>query len=157
MEKCEHFLSAMKIFLGSDHGGFAMKKEITAFLRECFSHAEILDLGCDDENSVDYPEFGAKVAHAVTSSADSFGIVFCGSGIGISIAANKIHGARAALCFNSTLARLSRQHNNANILAIGGRTTGIEIAKDMVKTFLESDFEGGRHERRVGQIADLES
>lgn len=147
----------MNIFLGSDHGGFAMKKEIKAFLGEYFSNAEICDCGCDDENSVDYPEFGEKVAREVVKNPKSVGIVFCGSGIGISIAANKIHGIRASLCTNSTMANLAKRHNNANILALGGRTTGIEVAKDIVKTFLESEFERGRHERRVGQIADLES
>ncbi len=146
----------MKIFLGSDHGGFALKTEIAIFLKEHFPESEIVDIGCNSEDSVDYPSFGASVAREVVMHSSSFGIVFCGSGIGISIAANKIPGARVALCTNSTMANLARRHNNANILALGGRITEIEIAKDIVKTFFKSSFEGGRHQRRIEQIAEIE-
>jgi len=146
----------MKIFLGADHGGFQLKKEIFAFLKTEFPDAEIVDLGTDDEKSVDYPAFGAAVATKVVENPKSLGVIFCGTGIGISIAANKIAGARAALCENSTAARLARQHNDANILALGGRMIGGELARDIVKTFFKNKFEGGRHARRVGQISDLE-
>ncbi len=102
--------------------------------------------------SVDYPKFGKAVAEKTVSTPDSLGIAVCGTGIGISIAANKVCGARAALCTTPTHARLAREHNNANILALGERITGVELAKDIVHTFLKTDFEGGRHERRVKLI-----
>lgn len=140
----------MKIFLGADHGGYLLKEEIKTLLSDLEYEAK--DLGTSGPDSVDYPPFGKAVAEKVVSDPESLGIVICGSGIGISIAANKVSGARAALCTTSTHARLSRQHNNANILALGERMTGVEIAKDIVKTFLETEFEGGRHERRVCQI-----
>lgn len=143
----------MKIYLGADHGGFALKQELQQLLVE--SGHEVEDLGTYDDSSVDYPEFGKAVARKTVVDPDSLGIVICGTGIGISIAANKVSGARAALCFTSTHARLARQHNNANILALGARTTGTEVAKDILNTFLTTDFEGGRHERRVGQLDDI--
>ncbi len=143
----------MKIYLGADHGGFALKQELQQLLVE--SGHEVEDLGTHDDSSVDYPEFGKAVALKTVADPDSLGIVICGTGIGISIAANKVSGARAALCFTSTHARLARQHNNANILALGARTTGTEVAKDILNTFLTTDFEGGRHERRVGQLDDI--
>jgi ribose 5-phosphate isomerase B len=140
----------MKVFLGADHGGYHLKGEIKTLLGELGHSVE--DMGTNSSESVDYPPYGKAVAERVVSEPNSIGIVICGSGIGISIAANKVPGARAALCTTSTHARLSRQHNNANILALGERMTGVELAKDIVKTFLETDFEGGRHERRVCQI-----
>ncbi len=144
----------MKIYLGADHGGFALKEVIKAFLLH--QEIDIEDLGTDSEESVDYPQFGRAVAEAVVNESNTLGIVICGTGIGISIAANKVRGARAALCTTSTHARLAREHNNANILSLGGRMTGAELAKDIVHTFLHTDFEGGRHEMRVGQISKME-
>ena len=140
------------LFLGSDHGGFSLKKELIEYLEK--EGQEVIDLGCDNEESVDYPLFGRAVAKEVVLNEGSLGIVICGTGIGISLAANKVEGARAALCTNGTMARLSREHNNANILALGARIVGGELAKDIVKIFLKSTFEGGRHERRVGQIEE---
>jgi ribose 5-phosphate isomerase B len=151
-EKC--FSGIMKVYLGTDHGGYEQKESIKLFLDSL--GVEYEDLGAYSEQSVDYPSFGKKVAEAVKESRGSCGIVFCGTGIGISIAANKVSGVRAALCTTPTHARLARQHNNANVLALGGRMTGIELAKDIVQTFLESSFKGGRHERRVGQISAIE-
>jgi ribose 5-phosphate isomerase B len=140
----------MKIFFAADHGGFDLKEELKPYV-EKMGHT-IEDLGTHKNESVDYPQFGKNAAEAVVNNPNTLGIIICGTGIGISIAANKIAGARAAVCTSTTHARLTRQHNNANLLAIGARITGIEVAKDIVKTFLETDFEGGRHQRRVGQI-----
>lgn len=140
----------MKIYMGADHGGFVLKKYIKTFLED--QSYEIEDLGTNSADSVDYPEYGKAVAEKVVADEGSLGIVICGTGIGISIAANKVEGARAALCTTSTHARLTKEHNNANILAMGERMTGTELAKDIVHTFLKTDFEGGRHERRVCKI-----
>lgn len=140
----------MKIFLGSDHAGVDLKAELIEYITELGHETE--DLGPYSTDSVDYPQYGKKVAETVVNTPGTLGIAICGTGIGISIAANKVKGARAATCTTSTHARLTRQHNNANILALGARMTGIEVAKDTVKTFLETEFEGGRHERRVCQI-----
>ncbi len=145
----------MKIYLGADHGGYSLKEELKAILLS--SGYQVEDLGTNSADSVDYPAFGKAVAQKTVADSDAFGIVICGTGIGISIAANKVDGARAALCFTSTHARLARQHNNANVLALGARTTGAEIAKDIVTTFLATDFEGGRHQRRVEQLSASES
>lgn len=142
----------MKIIFGSDHGGFELKLQLIPFVKELGFDVE--DIGNYSTDSVDYPEYGKKVAQKVSQDSDTLGIIFCGTGIGISIAANKVEGIRAALCTTPTHARLTRQHNNANILALGGRMTGIELAKDIVKTFLETKFEGGRHKRRVHQIEE---
>lgn len=142
----------MKIYLGSDHGGFVLKNYIKTFLEDQSYTVE--DLGTKSAESVDYPQYGKAVAEKVVGDADSLGIVVCGTGIGISIAANKVKGARAALCTTSTHARLAKEHNNANILALGERMTGTELAKDIVHTFLKTDFEGGRHKRRVCQIEE---
>lgn len=141
----------MKIILGSDHGGFALKQVIKQFLSESGYVYE--DLGCLSEDACDYPEFGRKVAQECIRKK-SFGIIVCGTGIGISIAANKVEGARCALCMNSTLARLARQHNDANVLALGGRIIGDELAKDIVKVFLSTPFsQEKRHINRVAQLS----
>ena len=118
---------------------------------------EVLDLGTNSTDSVDYPEFGHAVGHAVADKKAEFGIVVCGTGIGISIAANKVPGVRAALCTNTTMARLTREHNNANIIAFGARIVGIEKAKDIVKAYLNAEFQGGRHEKRIAMIHEIES
>lgn len=139
------------IAFASDHAGFALKQELIAFLRELGDY-EALDLGPDSEASVDYPDYGRKAAEAVTSGKAHLAIIICGSGIGISIAANRQAGARAALCQNSTMARLAREHNDANMLALGARLIGSEIAKDCLRAFLTSPFGGGRHAGRVAKL-----
>lgn len=138
-----------KIYIGSDHGGYHLKKDIIDMLGADY---EFIDQGCDSEASVDYPQYGRMVAEKVVADG-VLGIVICGTGIGISISANKVKGARCALCTNSTMARLAKEHNNANILALGGRIIGTELAKDIVQTFIETPFsEGERHQRRILEI-----
>ena len=141
----------MKIALGSDHGGYEVKEKIKQYLvkREGI---ELIDFGTNSVESVDYPKYGHLVAKSIVGKEADFGILICGTGIGISIAANKIKGIRAANCANTTMARLSRQHNDANILALGARIVGDVIALDIVDEFLSASFEGGRHQKRVDQI-----
>ncbi|MCQ2439866.1 MAG: ribose 5-phosphate isomerase B [Oscillospiraceae bacterium] len=141
--------------IASDHGGFALKQEIMAHLKD--TGVEFEDLGTYSEESVDYPVYAAKLGKAVAAGEFERGILICGTGIGISIAANKIHGVRCALCSDCYSAEMSRRHNNANVLAMGGRTLGVELAKKITDTFLHTDFEGGRHERRVNLIMALET
>ena len=140
----------MKIGFGSDHGGVELKDSLLKYVAE--KGYEVADYGTTGNESVDYPEFAANVAIAVLSGEVDKGIICCGSGIGISISANKFPGIRAALCHDYYSAKMSRMHNNANILAMGGRTTGIEIAKEMVDVWLTTEFEGGRHQRRIDLI-----
>ncbi len=140
----------MKIGIGSDHGGFDLKEELRLYLEE--QGLEIVDYGTYNKESVDYPEYGKKVGQAVLDGEVERGIVVCGTGIGISLAANKLKGIRCALCSETYSARMSRQHNNANMLALGGRVVGPDLAKDIVDIWLATEFEGGRHERRVGKI-----
>lgn len=143
----------MKIAIASDHGGFALKQNVIMYL-EAEGH-EVSDLGCYSEESVDYPQFGRSCAQAVARHNADRGIVICGSGIGISIAANKVKGIRCALCTSVEMAKLSRQHNNANMLALGGRLTELPDALDIVRAWLTTEFEGGRHERRVAQLDEM--
>ena len=143
------------IYIGCDHGGFALKQEIFKYIKEDLA-LEIEDLGCHDTSSVDYPDYAEKVCKKVVSE-NAQGILICGTGIGISIAANKINGIRCALCSEPFSAEMTRKHNNANVLAMGGRTTGPELAKSIVKAFLSTDFEGGRHQKRLDKIAALEN
>ena len=140
----------MKIALGADHGGFGLKEQIKKHLED--KGHEVLDLGTNSTDSVDYPEFGRAVGEAVVEGKADRGIVVCGTGIGISIAANKVKGVRAALCNNTTMARLTREHNDANVLALGARMVGDVLALEMVDTFLATEFEGGRHATRVAKI-----
>lgn len=144
----------MKIAIGADHAGFEAKEKIKKQLDEMNIAYE--DLGTNSLESVDYPEFGAKVGRAVRDGQVDEGIVVCGSGIGIAIAANKIHGVRAAQAWNEETAKLARQHNNANILSIGSRVTAAEDIPKIVKAWFDAKFEGGRHERRVNEITELE-
>lgn len=144
----------MNIYLGSDHGGFELKEALKPFLIEAGHH--VMDQGTDSPASVDYPDYAKAVGEAVLADEGSLGIVICGTGIGISIAANKIKGIRAALCSEEFSARMARRHNNANVLALGGRTTGVELAKSIVEVFLSESFEGDRHARRVQKICGLE-
>jgi ribose 5-phosphate isomerase B len=143
-----------RIAIGSDHAGYQLKEQLAEHLRE--QGHEIEDLGTDSEESVDYPDFGAAVARAVVGGEADYGVCVCGTGIGIGIAANKVKGARAAVVHDTTSARMARQHNNANVVCVGARLTGVQSAKDAVDAFLTAEFEGGRHQRRIDEITDLE-
>ena len=143
----------MKIGIGSDHGGFELKEFIRKTLSE--EGIEVVDYGTYSMESVDYPDFGKKTAEAVISGEVERAIVICGTGIGISIAANKVKGIRCALCGDVFSARMSREHNDANMLGLGGRVLGVGLAMEIVHTFLNSKFEGGRHGRRVEKLNDI--
>ena len=145
----------MKLALASDHGGYALKEAIKKYINENYYEIEILDLGTDSEESVDYPEYGKKAGEAVASGEVSRAVICCGTGIGISIAANKVKGVRCALCTSTHMAEMTRKHNDANILALGGRTTSEEDAFEIVKVWLETEFEGGRHQRRVDMLDNM--
>ena len=140
----------MKIALGADHGGYELKEQVKKYLND--KGFEVLDLGAHSTESVDYPEFGKAVGNAVAEGKADRGIIICGTGIGISIAANRIPGVRAALCTNTTMAKLTREHNDANVLALGARMVGDVLAIDMIETFLTTEFEGGRHATRIAKI-----
>lgn len=142
------------IALGSDHGGFALKERIKEYLD--FHGLDYRDYGCADESSCDYPVYAKAAAEAVASGQCEKGIVICTTGIGISIAANKVHGVRCALCTDSLMAEMCRRHNDANMLAMGAGIVGGNLAERMVEVFLTTEFEGGRHARRVGLISDIE-
>jgi len=144
----------MKIAVGSDHRGFRVKQRVVNLLRQ-LGH-EVLDAGPEGESSVDYPDFALLVGLAVGHGEVDRGILICGTGIGMTIAANKVPGIRAALCSDIYTARMSREHNDANVLTLGGRLMGPEMALDILKMWLETDFAGDRHRRRIGKIADLE-
>jgi ribose 5-phosphate isomerase B len=144
----------VRVAIGSDHAGFRLKQQLKAFLIE--EDHEVIDVGTDSEEPVDYPGFCAAAArHAVEGRADR-AIVLGGSGQGEQIVANKVRGVRAALCNDLYLARLSRAHNDANVLAIGGRVVAPELAKEIVQLWLSTPFEGGRHVRRLEQVAEIE-
>ena len=143
----------MIISAGADHGGFELKDKLVALLRK--EGYEVIDNGTNSPDSVDYPDFAQAVAHDILEKRADFGLLVCGSGIGISIAANRFKGIRAALVTNPDYARLSRQHNNANIIALGGRFTSYEDAEKWLKIFLSTPFEGGRHERRIEKIDNI--
>ena len=144
----------MKVAIGSDHAGFDYKEIVKKHLEE--KGFQVIDKGTYSKESVDYPIFGEAVAQAVASGQADRGIVICGTGIGISISANKVKGIRAALCTNEYMARMARKHNDANILAFGARVLGIDVALGIVDVFFETEFEGGRHERRVNEIKNIE-
>ena len=144
----------MKIAVGSDHGGLTLKEAIVSFLQG--RNIEVIDLGTNSESSVDYPDFGEKVARTVAEGKADQGIVVCGTGIGISIAANKIPGIRAALVTDLFMARMAREHNDANALALGGRILTPEQGCELVAAWLDATFEGGRHQGRLDKIAALE-
>jgi ribose 5-phosphate isomerase B len=144
----------VKIAIGSDHGGFPLKGVLVDFLRN--RSIDVIDVGTGSETSVDYPDFGEMVAKIVAGGEAESGIVICGTGIGISIAANKVPGIRAALVTDSFMARMAREHNNANILALGGRVLKPDSACEMVAAWLDAEFEGGRHQSRLDKITQLE-
>lgn len=143
----------MKICMASDHGGFELKNIILKHLQ--IKGYNVLDLGTDSIDSVDYPDFAIKAVKSILNKECSRGIIMCGTGIGISISANRFPGIRAALCWDSLTAKLSRQHNNSNILAMGGRLIGVELAKEIVDVWLNTEFDGGRHEGRINKIDEL--
>lgn len=145
----------MKIYAGSDHAGWSLKQRLVA-AAGAWGH-EVVDLGPADAERVDYPDFGAKVGRAVAQDPGSRGLLVCGSGIGIGIAANKVAGVRAVTAWDETSARLSREHNDANVFAVGERLVEGDQAEAMLKVWLETEFEGGRHAGRVAKIAALDA
>ena len=145
----------MKLAIGCDHGGFELKQEIIKFL-ESEGH-EVKDFGTHSTESCDYPDISLPVAEAIVAKEFELGILICGTGIGIGIAANKVPGIRAALCSDTFSAHATRQHNNANILTMGQRVVGTGLAIDIVKTFISSKFEGDRHQKRIDKISAIEA
>lgn len=145
----------MKIAIGNDHAALELKNHIVDYLVK--EGHEVVNFGTDTPASTDYPIYGARVAHAVANGECERGVVICGTGIGISISANKVKGIRCALCSEPVSAKLTRQHNNANVLAMGARIIGPAMAEEIVHTFLTTEFEGGRHSRRVDLITKLEN
>ncbi|HIY55266.1 MAG TPA: ribose 5-phosphate isomerase B [Candidatus Dorea merdavium] len=145
----------MKIGIGNDHAAVEMKQEIAEYLKG--KGYEVVNYGTDTYESCNYPEYGEKVGRAVASGEVDLGILICGTGVGISLAANKVKGIRAVVCSEPYSAKLSRQHNNTNILAFGARVIGIEMAKMIVDEWLNAEFLGGRHQTRVDMIMDIEN
>lgn len=141
------------VAIAADHAGFQLKETLKAELDAL--GFDVIDLGPDSEESVDYPDFGEKMARAIREGKAQRGVIICGSGIGISIAANRFAEVRSALCHDGLTARLARQHNDANVLALGSRIIGVDTAKDCLRNFLATPFEGGRHERRVNKLTEL--
>lgn len=144
----------MRIFVGSDHAGFALKEHVKSHLTKA-GH-DVVDVGTHSEESVDYPDYAAKVARAVASGEAETGVLVCGTGFGMEIAANKVRGVRAVQVMDPELAVMARKHNNANVLTLAGRYTDPGTAERIVDAFLSTEFEGGRHERRVEKIAAIE-
>ena len=145
-------MSTQTIAIACDHGAYALKEHIVGYLKA--KGLEVLDLGVNSSESVDYPDFGYKLAEAIKNDRAQNGILLCGSGIGISIAANRFPEIRCALVHDVTGARLCREHNDANVIAFGGRMIGPDLCEECVDTFLETDFEGGRHQRRVDKLSN---
>lgn len=144
----------MKIAIGCDHGGYLLKQDVLVWLEE--HDIDFEDVGCYSRESVDYPIYGEKVARAVAAGEADYGIVICTTGIGISIAANKVKGIRCAHCTDTLSAEMTRRHNNANVLAMGAGLTGTNVALRMVEVFLNTEFEGGRHQRRVDLLDNIQ-
>ena len=145
----------MNIGIGNDHAEVEMKMQIREYL-ESLGH-EVVNYGVDTTERCNYPEIGEKVGRAVAAGEVECAVLICGTGVGISIAANKVHGVRAAVCSDITTAHLVKEHNNANIIAFGARIVGIETAKDIVKAYLDAKFLGGRHQTRIDMISDIET
>ena len=145
----------MKIGIGNDQAAVDMKKEVVAFLEE--KGYEVVNFGTDTKDSCHYPEYGRKVAEAVAAKEVDLGILICGTGVGISLAANKVKGIRAVVCSEPYSAKLSRQHNNTNVLAFGARVIGIELAKMIIEEWLDAEFMGGRHQDRIDMIMEIEN
>jgi ribose 5-phosphate isomerase B len=146
---------SMKLAIGCDHGGFELKEEILKFIKTV-ANIEVSDFGPAAKESVDYPDFGKKVAEAVSRGTMDRGILICGTGIGMSIVANRYPGVRAALCHDHFTAQMSREHNDANILVMGERVIGKGVALEIVKTWLDTEFGGGRHQNRLDKITQIE-
>ena len=144
----------MKIAIGCDHGGIVLKDAVTSTLEAL--GAEVVDLGTNSSDSVDYPTYGLKVAETVASGQCDAGVIMCGTGIGISISANKVPGIRCAVVTNTYMAQLTKNHNNANIISLGGRVITPDEAKDIVTAWYTAEYEGGRHQRRLDMITDIE-
>jgi ribose 5-phosphate isomerase B len=141
------------IAIASDHGGFELKEQVREWLKEL--GADVDDFGCYDRSSVDYPDYAGKVAQAVADGRVERGVLICGTGIGMSIAANRVAGVRATLVHDAFTARMSRQHNDSNVLVLGGRVLGVEVAKDIVTLWYQTAYEGDRHQRRLDKIETL--
>lgn len=148
-------MAQMRIALASDHGGFGQKEELRTWLEE--QGFAVDDFGCDDETSVDYPDYAKLASRAVACGDDDYGVLVCGTGIGMMIAANKVHGIRAANLTSPEFARLAREHNDANIATLSGRFTSLEDNKKILETFLGTGFSGDRHARRVEKIMTIET
>ncbi len=144
-------MPSKSIVIASDHAGYELKESLKRELSEM--GFEVMDLGTNSRDSVDYPDFGYAAAKAIAGGQVDRGVIVCGTGIGISIAANRHPGVRAALCHDAEMAKLSRKHNDANLLALGGRTTEFGVARACLKSFLETSYEGGRHDRRIAKLA----
>ena len=144
----------MRIGIGNDHSALELKAEIIEFLKE--KGHEVVDFGTDSSESCDYPKYGEAVVRAVVAKEVDCGILICGTGLGISLAANKVKGVRAVVCSEPFTAKMSRAHNNCNVLAFGARVVGAELAKMIVDVWLNTEFEGGRHQRRVDMIMEIE-
>ena len=143
----------MKVIIGSDHAGFSLKTQVKSFLEKMGHTVE--DAGCQSEDSVDYPVYGKAVATEIVRGKFAKGILICGSGLGMSMIANRFQGVRAALCNDLYSAILSRRHNDANLLVMGGRLIGSDLAEEIVRTWLKTEFDGGRHERRIAQLDEI--
>ena len=143
----------MKIAIASDHAGFELKEEVKKYLIS--EEIEVIDLGTDSEEPVDYPVYGKLCGDAIISGKADRGIVCCGTGIGVSMAANKVKGIRCALCTDTDMAEITRKHNDANMLALGGRTVSIDMALKITKTWLDTGFEGERHKQRVDMLNEM--
>lgn len=148
-------MAQLRIALASDHGGFEQKEELRPWLEDLGFTVD--DFGCDSEESVDYPDYAERAARAVAQGDDDYGILVCGTGIGMMIAANKVAGIRAANLTSPEFAKLSREHNDANVATLSGRFTSLEDNKSIIETFLDTDFAGGRHARRVEKIMTIEN
>lgn len=144
----------MKIAIGNDHAAVDLKREIARYV-ESLGY-EVINFGTDNNESCDYPIYGEKVGQAVAEGQADCGILICGTGVGVSLAANKVKGIRCGVCSDTTTARLIKEHNNANVIAFGARIVGVEKAKDIVKAYLEAEFQGGRHQSRVDMLSRME-
>ncbi|MFV1951575.1 MAG: ribose 5-phosphate isomerase B [Nitrospinota bacterium] len=142
-----------RIAIAADHGGFGLKEDIKGFLKE--DGYDCIDMGTDSEESVDYPDYGVKIAHAILNGEVDRGILICGTGIGMSITINRFKGIRGALCNDVYTARMSREHNDSNVLVLGGRVIGKGLALEIVKTWIKTEFAGGRHQRRLDKIEEI--
>lgn len=145
-------MDKIKIAIGSDHGGYELKEIVKSYVEKL--GYEYKDFGTNDGNSIDYPVIAKEVAKSVTDKEFDKGIIICGSGLGVAIAANKVKGVRAVTCHDSYCAKMSRLHNNANVLTMGGRVIGPDVACEIVKIWLETEFEGGRHQKRIDMLEE---